>query len=171
MDAGKLVQRQRHPKRQRLIVLPAFATACKNSPNSDLIFLPDSLSRKVFLADSGASLSIVPYNSQTRPFGPKLRSASGASISAWGFKTLQVKFGKTRFSHRFLLAEVANPILGMDFFKKFDLLISPHPHPQGALCIFPGLHPGCGSSTGPPPARTLVSTPEGPPSPACQPSV
>ena len=127
MDAGKLEQRRRHPKRQRLIVLPASATACKNSPNSDLIFLPDSLSRKVFLADSGASLSIVPYNSQTRPFGPKLRSASGASISAWGFKTLQVKFGKTRFSHRFLLAEVANPILGMDFFKKFDLLISPPP--------------------------------------------
>ena len=109
------------------IVLPASATACTNLRNSDLIFLPDSLSSKVFLADSGASLSIVPYNSQTHPFGPNLRSASGASISAWGFKTLQVKFGKTRFSHQFLLAELANPILWMDFFKKFDLLISPPP--------------------------------------------
>ena len=44
-----------------------------------------------------------------------------------GFKTLQVKFGKSRFLHRFLLAEVANPILEMDFFKKFNLLISPSP--------------------------------------------
>ena len=82
MDAGKLEQRQYHPKCQHTIVLPASAIACKNSSNSDLIFLPDSLSCKVFLADSGASLSIVPYNSQTHPFGPKLRSASGASISA-----------------------------------------------------------------------------------------
>ena len=116
-DAGKLEQRRRCPKHQCMIVLPTSATACKNSNNSDLIFLPDSLSRKVFLADSGASLSIVPYNSQSSPFGPKLRSASGASIGAWGFKTMQVKFRKTRFSHRFLLAEVANPTLEMDFFK------------------------------------------------------
>ena len=162
MDAGKLEQRRRHPKHRRLIVLPASATACKNLPNSDLFFLPDSLSHKVFLADSGASLSIVPYNSQTRPFGPKLRSASGASISAWGFKTLQVKFGKTRFSHWFLLAEVANPILGMDFFKKFDLLISP-PHPQGAFCINPGLHPGRGTSTGPPPGHITGKSSTGTP--------
>ena len=170
MDAGKLEQRRRHPKRWRLIVLPASATTCKNSPNSDLIFLPDSLSRKVFLADSGASLSIVPYNSQTRPFGPKLRSASGASISAWGFKTLQVKFGKTRFSHRFLLAEVANPILGMDFFKKFDLLISPPTHKvlfASTLDSILDVEP----PQGPPRATSQVSPPQGPPSSTCQPSV
>ena len=123
----KLEHRRRRPKRRRTIVLPASATAC-NSVNKNLIFLPDSLSKKVFLADSGASLSIVPYNSQARPFGPTLRSASGASISAWGYKTLQVKFGQTRFTHRFLLADVANPILGMDFFTKFNLLISPPSH-------------------------------------------
>ena len=127
LDSRKLEPRRRHPKRQRPIVLPASATACKTAVNPDLIFLPDSLSSRVFLADSGASLSIVPYKSQARPFGPTLRSASGASISAWGYKTLQVKFGKTRFNHRLLLADVANPILGMDFFTKFNLLISPPP--------------------------------------------
>ena len=110
------------PKHRRTIVLPA--TAC-NLVNKNLIFLPNSLSKKVFLADYGASLSIVPYQLQACPFGPILRSASGASISAWGFKTLQIKFGQTRFTHRFLLADVANPILGMDFFTKFNLLISP----------------------------------------------
>ena len=127
LDSRKLEPRRRHPKRQRPIVLPASATACKTAVNPDLIFLPDSLSSRVFLADSGASLSIVPYKSQARPFGPTLRSASGASISARGYKTLQVKFGKTRFNHRLLLADVANPILGMDFFTKFNLLISPPP--------------------------------------------
>ena len=54
------------------ILLPASATACKASVNSDLIFLADSLSYRVFLANSGASLSIVPYKSQARPFGPTL---------------------------------------------------------------------------------------------------
>ena len=48
--------------------------------------------------------------------------------SAWGYKTLQVKFGKTRFNHQFLLAYVANPVLGMDFFTKFNLLLYPPTH-------------------------------------------
>ena len=68
-------------------------------------FRPDFPARfpftQVCLADLGASRSIVPYNSQTSPFGPKFRSASGALFSAWGFKTIQVKFGKTKFTHRF----------------------------------------------------------------------
>ena len=42
-------------------------------------------------------------------------------------KTLQVEFGKIRFNYQFLLSDVANPIQGMDFFTKFNLLISPPP--------------------------------------------
>ena len=34
-------------------------------------------------------------------------------------KTLQVKFGKIRFNYQFLLADVANPIQGMDFFTPY----------------------------------------------------
>ena len=114
----------------------------------------------------------MPYISQTHPFGPKLRSASGASDSALGFKTLQVKFEKTRFSHQFLLAEVAIPILGMDFFKKFDLLISPPP-PTHKVLFASSLDSilDVDPPQGTPLARTSVSTPQGPPSPACQPSV
>ena len=96
LDSRKLEPHRCHPKHWWPIVLPASATTCKTAVNSDLIFLPDSLSKRVFLADSGASLSIVPYKSQAHPFGPTLRSASGASISAWGYK-----FGKTRFNRWF----------------------------------------------------------------------
>ena len=141
-------------------MLPASATAC-NSVNKNLIFLPDSLSKKVFLADSGASLSIVPYQSQARPFGPTLRSASGASISAWGYKTLQVKFGQTRFTHRFLLADVANPILGMDFFTKFNLLISPPSHKVLFLSTLDDVLQN--TPQGSPLSATKVSPPQGPP--------
>ena len=150
LDSRKLEPYQYCPKHWQPILLPASATTCKTAVNSDLIFLPDSLSKRVFLADSGASLSIVPYKSQAHPFGPTLRSTRGASISAWCYKTLQVKFGKTRFNYRFLLADVANPILGMDFFMKFNLLICPPPHPLGPVCLVPGQHPPDRYPTGPP---------------------
>ena len=111
------------------MILPASATACSaDLKNLDLIFLPDKLSHKTFLADSGASLSIVPHKSNSRTTGPKLKSVNGAAIRAWGFKQFTLLIGQTRFVHRFLLADVANPILGIDFFKKFNLVISPPAH-------------------------------------------
>ena len=58
LDSGKLEPRRSHPKHRRLIVLPSSATTCKSAFNSNLIFLPDSLSKRVFLADSGASLCL-----------------------------------------------------------------------------------------------------------------
>ena len=120
------------PRRRRpaIVVLPASATACNVAANLNLIFLPDSLSGKNFLADSGASLSILqlPHTSSNCTSGPKLKSVNGANISAWGFKTIPLKIGLFRFVHRFLLADVANPILGIDFFKQHGLLISPPTH-------------------------------------------
>ena len=149
LDSGKLEPHRHHPNCLRPMVLPASATACKTADNSDLIFLPDSLYKRVFLANSGASLSIGPYESQADPFGSTLRSTSGASISAWGYKTLQVKFSKTRLNHRFLLADVANQILG-----KFNLLISPPTHQVlFASSLYNILQTG---------------TPQGPPQPALQ---
>ena len=99
-----------------------------NYANLNLIFLPDSLSGKKFLADSGASLSILPHKSANCPSGPKLKSVNCANISARGFKTVPIKIGLFRFVHQFLLADVANPILGIDFFKQHGLLISPPTH-------------------------------------------
>ena len=88
--------------------MPPSATACNAAANSNLIFLHDSLSGKNFLADSGASLSILPHKSPNCPSGPKLKSVNGATIFTWGFKTLPVKIGLFRFVHRFLLADVVN---------------------------------------------------------------
>jgi hypothetical protein len=121
------------------VILPASATACHLDANSDLIFLPEKQSCKLFLADTSASLSILPHKSTARPSGPKLRSVNGASIAAWGFKPVSLVFGQHKFTFRFLLADVQNPILGNDFFKKFDLLVSP-PHPPGFVPVVPSRH-------------------------------
>ncbi len=55
------------------------------------------------------------------PLGPKLLGANGASIPTWGFQTKTIKIGTNTFEHEFLLAKV--PILGLDFFRKFQLSI------------------------------------------------
>jgi hypothetical protein len=94
------------------------------SHGSGLMFLRDSHNQLNFLVDFGASLSIIPFSSQT-PLGPKLLGANGASIPTWGFQTKTIKIGTTQFEHDFLLAKVAIPILGLDFFRKFQLSIHP----------------------------------------------
>ena len=135
-----------------MILLPS-ATACNAAANLNLIFLPDSLSGKNFLADSGASLSILPHKSPNCPSGPKLKSINGATISAWGFKTLPVKISLFIFVHRFLLADVANPILGIDFFKQHGLVISPPTHQAVFSSTGVPLWPANQVSAPPPPPR------------------
>jgi hypothetical protein len=93
------------------------------SHGSGLMFLRDS--QLDFLVDSGASLSIIPFSSSQTPLGPKLLGANGASIPTWGFQTKTIKIGTKNFEQDFLLAKVAIPILGLDFFRKFQLSIHP----------------------------------------------
>lgn len=123
---GKLGNRRLFPNRRRkIVILPASATTCHIGANSEIIFLPEKQTRKLFLADTGASLFILPHKSKAHPSGPKLVSVNGEKISAWGFKPVSLTFGQHKFLHRFLLADVQNPILGIDFLKKFDLIVSP----------------------------------------------
>ena len=89
------------------------------------MFLSDSYNKLNFLVDSEASLSIIPFSSSQMPLGPKLLGANGASIPTWGFQTKTVKIGTNTFEHEILLAKVAIPILGLDFFRKFQLSIHP----------------------------------------------
>jgi hypothetical protein len=90
-----------------------------------LMFLRDSYNQLNFQVDSGASLSIIPFSSSQTPLGPKLLGANSASIPTWGFQTKTIKIGTNTFEHEFLLAKVAIPILGLDFFRKFQLSIHP----------------------------------------------
>ena len=101
------------------------ATAMPFWLGSSLLFLRDNHSKLNFLVDTGASLSIIPFTSANIPLGQKLIGANGAQIPTWGFQTRTLAFGNQQFTHDFLLAKVATPILGLDFFKKFQLSIHP----------------------------------------------
>jgi hypothetical protein len=95
------------------------------SHGSGLLFLKDSHSKLSFLVDSGAKLSILPCSSSAMASGPKLNGANGANIPTWGFQKRTLAFGNKFFTHEFLLAKVATPILGLDFLRKFQLSIQP----------------------------------------------
>ncbi len=78
-----------------------------------------------YLVDTGATLSIVPCNQNSSPSGPLLKGADGQPIPSWGLikKTVQIQ-GKL-FTSTFLQAAVACPILGIDFLRKFKVIVSP----------------------------------------------
>jgi hypothetical protein len=99
--------------------LLASATAKSFLPAKNFIFLQDTHNNLRFLVDSGASLSILPH---AAPNGSHLVEANGKTIPAWGFH--RFSFSRQNFEFNFLLAAVATPFLGIDFFDTFWSLYS-----------------------------------------------
>jgi hypothetical protein len=78
----------------------------------------------LFLVDTGAVYSVLPYSSTQPANGPAITSASGAPIACWGWKQRIVIFGGRKFKWSFLLAAVAFPLLGADFLEHFALTVN-----------------------------------------------
>jgi hypothetical protein len=102
---------------------PGAQLASTSPPGTPLIYLRDSVSGKLFIADSGAALSVLPHFSDKIPTGPPLLAANGDSIPAWGYVQRQVRFGGHAFTFNFVLAHVSYSIVGLDFFKAHRLII------------------------------------------------
>jgi cleavage and polyadenylation specificity factor subunit 1 len=86
----------------------------------------DFVSKKKFLIDSGASLSCYPQSLTSRRTKDKstLYAANGSIISTYGTVNLKLDFGLGKyFVWKFVVAEVAHPIIGADFLQRFGLLI------------------------------------------------
>ncbi len=88
-----------------------------------LIHMLDQISNRRFLVNTGASYSILPHRFSLPASGPKLFGPAGQPIPCWGDCLVQLKFQDQDFSWKFLLADVAFPILGVDFFRANKLLI------------------------------------------------
>ena len=98
-----------------------------------LVFLKDQLAGALFLADTGAWVSLIP--------GPPssgrqaLTAANGATIATGEERNLQLLFLNSsscshRFNFDFLQGSVDGPILGIDFLHHFGLFVDPF----GGLC-------------------------------------
>jgi hypothetical protein len=87
--------------------------------------LRDSFTGRDYLVDSGAELCVIPANKEDRKRGEQssLIAANGSKIPSYGKRELALRFGSSTFSQEFMVADVAQPILGANFFAKHHLLI------------------------------------------------
>ena len=97
--------------------------ASTSPPGAPLIYLRDAYSGAAFLADSGAAVSVLPHKSSAVASGPPLVGANGAPIKSWGTVHKSVRFGDCVYKFSFVLADVAYPIVGLDFLAAHHLTI------------------------------------------------
>ncbi|KRZ81835.1 Retrovirus-related Pol polyprotein from transposon, partial [Trichinella sp. T8] len=82
-----------------------------------------------FLVDTGSEVSVVPYNATLRSQLhtadiPQLTAANGTRIDVVDSRELTVDLGFTRpMKWKFIVARIAQPILGADFLRHFNLLV------------------------------------------------
>ena len=81
-----------------------------------------------FLIDTGASISLIPFNTSLptlRPTGISLQTASQSKIECYGELDVNIALPKLRrtFNWSFVVAKVSQPILGIDFLSHYGLII------------------------------------------------
>ena len=83
-------------------------------------------SGRTFLIDPGARVSVLPkskHDITPVQTGPKLFAANQTVIKTYGARFLPLYFGKSKFEWEFIIADVAQPIIGSDFLRSYGLLI------------------------------------------------
>jgi hypothetical protein len=72
------------------LTLSACMTVYTFSGHTKLCYVGDEVSRKDFLVDTGATLSLLPFRSTTSATGLKLQSVKGRAIKSWNNVNTQV---------------------------------------------------------------------------------
>ena len=83
-------------------------------------------SRRQFLVDAGAEVSVLPATGldtcRAKP-GPPLTGANGSTIKAYGSCTITLRLASQNFMWKFIVADVSRPLLGADFLWAKALLV------------------------------------------------
>ena len=91
----------------------------------------DSLSKRKFLVDTGAEISVVPatrFDWLNGHSGASLLAANGSHISTFGTRTLTIQIPEGVFRWAFVVASVSQPLLGADFLRAHSLLVDVKHH-------------------------------------------
>ena len=94
--------------------------------NKGLLYLCDFSTKRQFLVDTGAEVSVLPatgLETRTRHSGPPLMAANGSSIRTYGTRTLPLHFASNKYKWKFVIADVTRPLLGADFLRSNSLLV------------------------------------------------
>ena len=76
--------------------------------------MEDPVTRKNWLIDGGAYVSLIPPNTAQRtagPVGTRLQAANGTEIHCFGTTQLTVTLGTRAYAYDFIIADVSQPII------------------------------------------------------------
>ena len=102
------------------------ATDVTGLNSSHLFHITDRRSGLRFLIDTGAQVSVIPPSPADRntPSTLTLQAVNNTRIRTYGTRSLALNLGLRRtFRCVFVVADVANPILGADFLQHFSLVV------------------------------------------------
>ena len=94
--------------------------------NRGLLFLRDSVSKRQFLIDTGAEVSVLPatgLNTRTRQPGSPLLAANDSSMRTYETCKPSFHFASSKYQWSFIVADVTRPLLGADFLRSNSLLV------------------------------------------------
>ncbi len=113
-------------KRGRQALIAALSP--DDSSRSRVLYIQELNSLKRFMIDSGADVNDIP---PTHADGQRpnicfiLQAVNQTNIRTYGQRLLKLNLGLRRScSHIFIVAAIPNPILGADFFERFNLSVS-----------------------------------------------
>ena len=107
----------------------ALAAATSTQPyNARLLHLTNHTTCLRYLVDTGVAISILPprWADRTNPSptpGPALVAANGSTIRSYGRRRVLVDLGFKKLPWTFTIADVSQPILGIDFLATTGLAI------------------------------------------------
>lgn len=98
------------------------------------LIITDRHTQLTYLIDTGADVSVLPrphnvdadqeYPDDPHDPQPQLVAANGTRIRTYGFALRRINLGIRRpFDHRFIYADVRQPIIGSDFLRQHNLLV------------------------------------------------
>lgn len=94
--------------------------------NCRLIVIDSCSTKRQYLVDTGAEISVVPPTSSEKKFKTdfKLYAANATPIETYGKKTINLNIGLRRsFPWQFTIANVDRCIIGADFLTNYDILV------------------------------------------------
>ena len=94
--------------------------------SSGLFILYDTISKRHFLVDTGAEVSVIPANGLDtcgKRSGPLLLAANGSSIRTYETCTLSLRCDSNMYCWNFVIVDVSCSLLGADFLRSNSLLV------------------------------------------------
>ena len=87
--------------------------------------LYDNRSSKYFLVDTVSELSVIPpsRSDTQKTCSRSLIAANGSPIKTFGTRQMMLNLGLQKYSWRFIIADVTQPIMGADFLRSHSLLV------------------------------------------------